>query len=249
MTAKKVISLGFVLAAFGAGLWWVAFGHGASIPISTSAGTGSNAAPRVMSIAFHPVPEGPPSPILTRGLLSHGRVPIQLIDADIPNPLPAPLRQGFGCTVGWDTVLRLSDGRAITYGPCRVPTSIVYLGAVAHSAVGDYIGPTPPPAAVGAGLLDLAQNGRFQKPQPGTYYDPPVECRVDTPHGFENEPVYLCAIAVIAASGGPEGDLWEWGALTGGTMHTHATDPNRTRSRRSPSLGGLVTSSSATGSR
>lgn len=227
MTAKKVIPLGCVLTVLGAGLWWVEFGHGAPIPISTSAGPGSGAAPRVMSIAFHPVPEGPPSPTLTRGPLGQGRVPIQLIEADIPNPLPAPLRQGFGCTSGWDTVLMLSDGRAITYGPCRVPTSIVYLGAAADSAIGDYIGTDPSPDAVGAGLLNLAQDDQFQKPPPGSYYDQPVECRVDTPHGFKNEPVYICAIAVIAASGGPEGHLWEWGALTGGTLHTQATDPNQ----------------------
>jgi hypothetical protein len=49
------------------------------------------------------------------------------IDQFIPDPLPHPVWQGFGCDGGWETIVTLVDGRAIIYGPCHIPSSIMVM--------------------------------------------------------------------------------------------------------------------------
>lgn len=75
-------------------------------------------------------------------------------------------------------------------------------------------------------MLKAAKAGAFQSPPPGHHYSAPVECRVDEPHGFHGQPIYLCRIAISKL---PYGSLWEWGALYHGSLHTHTTDPQSIR--------------------
>ena len=75
-------------------------------------------------------------------------------------------------------------------------------------------------------MLKAAKAGAFQPPPPGHHYAAPVECRVDDPHGFHGEPIYLCKIAISKL---PYGYLWEWGAWYQGSLHTHTTDPHSIR--------------------
>jgi hypothetical protein len=213
---KKAVAVIILVAiALVFGVWWVAFRQGP--PISTATAD-------IQTIELRPFPEGPQQPGFTSGVPDRFHVPIQLVADAIQDPLPGPLRQGISCDSGAEVVFRLVDGRSITYGPCRIPGSIVGFRATASAAINDYISKTPSTDAVGAGMLALAQAGRFQRPPDGMSYDTPTECRVDEPHGFDGAPVYLCAISIVG-QGPSGGHLWEWGALVGGTMHTHRTDP------------------------
>jgi hypothetical protein len=212
---KKAAAVVVVLAvAIVAGVWWLAFRRGPSVSV---------AATEIRAIEFHPYPEGPPQPGLRSGVPDRWHVPIHLVEAAIPSPLPGPLEQGISCDSGAEVVFRLTDGRNVTYGPCRLPASIDAFRATAFAAMNDYISKTPSAEAVGAGMLALAQADRFQRAPAGTTYDGPVDCRVDDPHGFDGHPVYLCAIALVGQE--PTGHLWEWGTLVEGTLHTHRTDP------------------------
>lgn len=75
-------------------------------------------------------------------------------------------------------------------------------------------------------MLKAARAGAFQPPPAGHHYAAPVECRVDDPHGFHGDPIYLCKIAISKL---PYGYLWEWGAWYLGALHTHTTDPHSIR--------------------
>jgi hypothetical protein len=79
----------------------------------------------VVSVYIQPVPEGPALEF-RRG---QPYPPLLAIERYIPTPLPAPAWQGFSCGGGSDVVLGLADGRRITYGPCRWPSSIQRLRA------------------------------------------------------------------------------------------------------------------------
>jgi hypothetical protein len=72
-------------------------------------------------------------------------------------------------------------------------------------------------------MLHEAKAGRFQAPPNGYHYGAPVECRVDSAHGFHGAPIYLCKIAVAKLK---DAHLYEWGAWYRGALHTHNTDPN-----------------------
>ena len=85
-------------------------------------------------------------------------------------------------------------------------------------------GSAPVSRFVASAMLATAQAGGFQTPPAGHHYESPVECRVDRPHAFHGEDIYLCRIAI---SGMPDGHLYEWGAWLDGTLHTHSTDPAR----------------------
>jgi hypothetical protein len=71
-------------------------------------------------------------------------------------------------------------------------------------------------------MLNEAQGGQFQAPPNGHHYTAPVDCRVDKPHAFHGQPIYLCKISISKL---PYGHLWEWGAWLDGRLHTHASDP------------------------
>jgi hypothetical protein len=71
-------------------------------------------------------------------------------------------------------------------------------------------------------MLTKAKAGRFQAPPKGYHYAAPVDCRVDSPHGFHGQPIYLCKISITKLD---YGHLYEWGAWYHGALHTHATDP------------------------
>jgi hypothetical protein len=83
----------------------------------------------VVSVRLVPVPEGPtPAPFERNPRDSHS-LDISLIEDQIPNPLPHPAWQ-FGCSIGGILEVELADGRVVSYGPCRRPSSIDHLWAV-----------------------------------------------------------------------------------------------------------------------
>jgi hypothetical protein len=71
-------------------------------------------------------------------------------------------------------------------------------------------------------MLQAAKAGDFQAPPKGYSYAAPVDCRVDSPHGFHGQPIYLCKVSITKLG---YGHLYEWGAWYHGALHTHATDP------------------------
>jgi hypothetical protein len=77
-------------------------------------------------VQLQAIPEGP-------GAYSFGRngqkgtLPLSLIEAFIPDPLPHSVWQGLGCHAGGDLIVTLTDGRSISYGPCRYPRSITVM--------------------------------------------------------------------------------------------------------------------------
>jgi len=91
-------------------------------PISTSADGG------VAEIGIQPIPEGPPGPVFARTPARQGVRSLALIEAYIPDPLPAPLNQWF-CRQGGDLTVALGNGRQVIYGPCYRPASIDRLWA------------------------------------------------------------------------------------------------------------------------
>jgi len=80
----------------------------------------------------------------------------------------------------------------------------------------------PPRQLVARAMLREAKAGRFQAPPKGYRYAAPVECRVDTAHGFHGAPIYLCKITIARLK---DTHLYEWGAWYHGALHTHNTDP------------------------
>ena len=102
------------LAVFGLGLqlnWWPA-----ARPIDVQLID-------IASIQLQPIPEGP-TLIWNHAPTSPYSDQQAQIEAAIPIPLPGPELQPIGCNLGGDLIVRLRDGRAITYGPCRHPASI-----------------------------------------------------------------------------------------------------------------------------
>jgi hypothetical protein len=75
---------------------------------------------------------------------------------------------------------------------------------------------------VARAMLKAAKAGEFQAPPKGHHYAAPVECRVDSAHGFHGRPIYLCKISISKLG---DGHLYEWGAWYRGSLHTHNTDP------------------------
>jgi hypothetical protein len=215
---RKALVVGVGVLGVGAlAVWWIAFRQGPDVTVAPAG---------VRSVDFLPIPEGPPQPGFTNGVPDRLHLPIGLVEASIPDPLPGTLQQGIDCRSGADVVFHLTDGRDVSYGPCRIPDSITSFRAAAFAAIDDYLSETPSPEAVGAAMLALARSGRFQHPETGMDYDQPVDCRVYDPNGLRGQPIYLCAISIVTTSGqDTTGNLWEWGALVDGTLHTHHTDP------------------------
>jgi hypothetical protein len=107
-----------------------------------------------------------------------------------------------------------------------VPLVALLLGAgCGSSVVPDTSMPyTPSPRdLVATAILRDANAGRFQAPPKGHHYTRPVDCRVDKPHGFHGQAIYLCKISI---SNIPDAHLYEWGAWQGGRLHTHGTNPS-----------------------
>lgn len=75
---------------------------------------------------------------------------------------------------------------------------------------------------VAQAMLQEAKARKFQAPPKGYHYAAPVECRVDSRHGFHSEPIYLCKITIAKLK---DTHLYEWGAWYRGALHTHNTDP------------------------
>lgn len=75
---------------------------------------------------------------------------------------------------------------------------------------------------VASAMLHAAKGGKFQAPPKGYHYAAPVDCRVDSRHGFHGEPIYLCKITIAKLK---DVHLYEWGAWYRGALHTHNTDP------------------------
>ena len=67
----------------------------------------------VVGVDIRAIPEGPPFP----------GVELAEIRQYIPDPLPAPLIQGF-CQYGGSVTVYLGNCRKVVYGPCRRPVSI-----------------------------------------------------------------------------------------------------------------------------
>ncbi len=85
-------------------------------PISADAHGG------IVRVELVPIPEGPAAEEGSETKLANE------VRRYIPNPLPAPLGQGF-CGGGGDLVVTFADGTKVTYGPCRRPPSINHLWA------------------------------------------------------------------------------------------------------------------------
>jgi hypothetical protein len=91
----------------------------------------------IVRIRTEPFPEGTPAPPFTQAPATAPFFPLDLVRDMIPIPLPAPLKQG-DCAGGERLIIELGDGRAITYGPCRYPTSIELLRAGMQSVISTY---------------------------------------------------------------------------------------------------------------
>jgi hypothetical protein len=92
----------------------------------------------------------------------------------------------------------------------------------------------PPPSAkrlVAHAILQEARAGRFQAPPKGYHYAAPVECRVDSAHGFHGSAVYVCKITIAKLK---NTHLYEWGAWYRGALHTHNTDPGLIKTMTGP---------------
>lgn len=73
---------------------------------------------------------------------------------------------------------------------------------------------------VGAAMVSAARAGTFGPPAPDSSFNGAVDCRVDKPNAFHGADIYLCRIGETHGW-----NLWEWGAVVNGDLHTHATDP------------------------
>jgi hypothetical protein len=114
--------------------------------------------------------------------------------------------------------LRLSTGMG------AIGLSLLLAGCAAGASETFSVRPykPPPKQLVARAMLHEAKAGRFQAPPEGYHYAAPVECRVDSAHGFHGAPIYLCKITIAKLK---DTHLYEWGAWYRGTLHTHNTDP------------------------
>jgi hypothetical protein len=115
----KLISF-VALAALiiGAALWWTL--RFASVAVNRS---------DIVSLDIEPYPEGSPFPAFQRIPSEPGARPLTLVEDFIPIPLPAPTRYQGSCRSGGHLVIKLANGRTISYGPCTRPSSIDHLWA------------------------------------------------------------------------------------------------------------------------
>jgi len=109
--AVVLLCLVFMIAV---GSWWFYFRTPPTIAVTRQ---------QITKIEFAPVPEGPVG-VYARDTTS-GAQPLARALSKMPIPLPGPLRQGFWCQMGGVVRITLTDGRIISYGPCRLPLAIV----------------------------------------------------------------------------------------------------------------------------
>jgi hypothetical protein len=133
---------------------------------------------QVVGVATYPWPEGP-GPVAAGKTAnpSAEMISLDLITPAIPANLPAPLRQpahprlSRDCPQGGAIVeVALSDGRTISYGPCRRPAAIERLGLAMYAAanfLSRSIGNTP--AATLHWLIDLVWKTAFLLRDPNPY--------------------------------------------------------------------------------
>jgi hypothetical protein len=180
---RVVVGVGLV-AGLGSVMWRHAYGEDQPIPIGSAS---------VVGIVVFPVPEGPSLILSEAG--KQGGFPIELVEGLIPDPLPGEMRQGFHCTRGSEITFHLSDGRSVSYGPCRVPSEIQGFEARMDGAVDDYGSQSPSVTSLEAAMLAAARAGAFQKPPTGTSWTFPVDCRVDRAGRFHGADLSGCAPA------------------------------------------------------
>jgi hypothetical protein len=82
----------------------------------------------IAMLQIQPIPEGAVGEPYSR-TGQKGTLPLSQIERYIPDPLPHSVWQGFPCHIGGDLIVTLTDGRAISYGPCRYPRSITVMWA------------------------------------------------------------------------------------------------------------------------
>jgi hypothetical protein len=119
MRKPFVAFLGLVILAIAAG-WLLGFGPpwGVGRPISASEHGG------IQSLQLVPFPEGPNSPLFEAPPVSRESLPLTAVEGSIPDPLPAPSWQGLMCDMGGNLNVTFADGKTVSYGPCKKPTSI-----------------------------------------------------------------------------------------------------------------------------
>jgi hypothetical protein len=97
----------------------------------------------IASIRIHGVPQGEPGPGLVFTPAGVGNtLPLDLVESQLPLPLPGPSRQPIGCNHGGDLTVRLRSGRTITYGPCAWPWQISQLWG-AMEGIANLVGTDP----------------------------------------------------------------------------------------------------------
>jgi hypothetical protein len=82
----------------------------------------------VIRVELVPIPEGSPPPPFEEDPTSTPAYDLARLTPYAPGVLPAPVDQ-HGCGNGANLLLTLSDGRTVTYGPCRYPEAIAHLWA------------------------------------------------------------------------------------------------------------------------
>jgi hypothetical protein len=97
-------------------------------------------------IQMQPIPEGAVGyPYSRSGKIN--TLSLSQIERYIPDPLPHSVWQGLSCHIGGDLIVTLSDGRTISYGPCRYPRSIAVMWADINDATRaiPHLSPVPNP--------------------------------------------------------------------------------------------------------
>src|SRR5689334_10597453 len=111
----------------------------------------------IASIHLQPVPEGPAGNYYVRHPNSVDQKSLNLVGAFLPDPLPTPSNQPHTCQGGGDMIIKLKNGRGLTYGPCRWPWQISELwGAMIQTA--DITEPSTPDRARRAELEHVRQS-------------------------------------------------------------------------------------------
>jgi hypothetical protein len=103
-----------LVLALSSGSWWFYLRTPPTIAVTRQ---------QIAKIELAPIPEGPGA-VFARDT-SSGAHPLGQVLSKVPIPLPGPLRQGFWCQMGGVVRITLTDGRTISYGPCRLPPAIV----------------------------------------------------------------------------------------------------------------------------
>jgi hypothetical protein len=135
--------------------------------------------------------------------LSHPKrlddMPLELVGGFLPDPLPRPLDQPHGCDHTGYLIVKLKNGRELTYGPCSYPWQISELwGAMIEAA--DLTEPSSPDRARLAEFEHVRQTLRsaLARHPIGAKKFAPVEVSCGPSIGGRNEPPpgYLCKVTL-----------------------------------------------------